>query len=127
MTDSRSIERQAGPLTYRGREIPKSTTDKRLLYRRGPTDWVHTDPWRVLRLQSGFVDGFGLLSEVRRAVCVFGAARIRRETPYYELGEEIGRKRVEAGYTVITGGGPGLMGAANKGAADVGGTSIGLG
>ena len=127
MTDSRSIERQAGPLTYRGREIPKSTTDQRLLDRRGPTDWVHTDPWRVLRIQSEFVEGFGMLSEVGRAVCVFGSARIKPETPYYELGEEIGRKLVEAGYTVITGGGPGLMEAANKGAADVGGTSIGLG
>ena len=116
MTDSRSIERQAGPLTYRGREIPKSTTDQRLLDRRGPTDWVHTDPWRVLRIQSEFVEGFGMLSEVGRAVCVFGSARIKPETPYYELGEEIGRKLVEAGYTVITGGGPGLMEAANKGA-----------
>lgn len=120
MTDSRSIERQAGPLTYRGREIPKSTTDQRLLDRRGPTDWVHTDPWRVLRIQSEFVEGFGMLSEVGRAVCVFGSARIKPGTPYYEVGEEIGSKLVQAGYTVITGGGPGLMEAANKGATDAG-------
>ncbi|HLU97074.1 MAG TPA: TIGR00730 family Rossman fold protein [Thermobifida alba] len=127
MTDSRSVERQAGPLTYRGKEIPKSTTDQRLLDRRGPTDWVHTDPWRVLRIQSEFVEGFGMLSEVGRAVCVFGSARIKPGSPYYKLGETIGHKLVQAGYTVITGGGPGLMEAANKGAAEAGGTSIGLG
>ncbi len=127
MTDSRSAERQAGPLTYRGREIPRSTTDQRLLDRRGPTDWVHTDPWRVLRIQSEFVEGFGMLSEVGRAVCVFGSARVKPGTPYYRLGETIGDKLARAGYTVITGGGPGLMEAANKGAALAGGTSIGLG
>src|SRR5690606_33425031 len=125
MTDSRSIERQAGPLTYRGREIPKSTTDQRLLDRRGPTDWVHTDPWRVLRIQSEFVEGFGLLSELGRAVSVFGSARIKPGSPYYELGTEVGSLLAQAGYVVVTGGGPGLMEAANKGAAEAGGSSVG--
>ncbi|TDQ54758.1 LOG family protein [Actinorugispora endophytica] len=127
MTESRSEERQAGPLTYRGKAIPESTTDQRLLDRRGPADWVHTDPWRVLRIQSEFVEGFGMLSEIGRAVCVFGSARIKPETPYYELGEAIGSRISKAGYTVITGGGPGLMEAANKGANEAGGPSVGLG
>ncbi|GAA3722612.1 hypothetical protein HDA32_000826 [Spinactinospora alkalitolerans] len=127
MMESGSNIRRAGPLTYRGRAIPETTTDQRLLDRRGPADWVHTDPWRVLRIQSEFVEGFGLLSEVGRAVSVFGSARTKPDNPHYKLGETIGAKLAEAGYTVITGGGPGMMEAANKGAQGVGGTSIGLG
>lgn len=119
--------RSAGPLTYRGHAIPDTTTDQRLLEGRGPADWVHTDPWRVLRIQSEFVEGFGLLSEVGQAVSVFGSARTKPGTPYFELGKEIGGKLASAGYTVITGGGPGVMEAANRGAQDAGGTSIGLG
>ncbi|MUL39820.1 TIGR00730 family Rossman fold protein [Streptomonospora sp. PA3] len=126
MTQSRKI-RSAGPLTYRGDAIPETTTDQRLLDRRGPADWVHTDPWRVLRIQSEFVEGFGLLSEVGHAVSVFGSARTKPDTPYYELGQEIGTKLASAGYAVITGGGPGVMEAANRGAQEAGGTSIGLG
>ncbi|MFC7326819.1 TIGR00730 family Rossman fold protein [Marinactinospora rubrisoli] len=127
MTESRSKVRRAGPLTYRGGAIPTTTTDQRLLDRRGPTDWVHTDPWRVLRIQSEFVEGFGLLSEVGQSVSVFGSARIRPGNPHYAVGEAVGRRLAEAGYNVITGGGPGLMEAANKGAQEAGGTSIGLG
>ncbi|GAB3207749.1 TIGR00730 family Rossman fold protein [Marinactinospora endophytica] len=127
MTESRSNVRRAGPLTYRGQAIPETTTDQRLLDRRGPSDWVHTDPWRVMRIQSEFVEGFGLLSEVGQAVSVFGSARIKPDSPYYALGERIGAKLAEAGYTVITGGGPGMMEAANKGAKAAGGPSIGLG
>jgi uncharacterized protein (TIGR00730 family) len=124
---SRSEIRRAGPLTYRGRAIPETTTDQRLLESRGPTDWVHTDPWRVLRIQAEFVEGFGLLSEVGHAVAVFGSARCERGTPNYELGETVGRRLAEAGYAVVTGGGPGMMEAANAGARHAGGTSIGLG
>src|SRR5690625_2605220 len=119
--------RRAGPLTYRGSAIPTTTTDQRLLDRRGPSDWVHTDPWRVLRIQSEFVEGFGLLAEVPSAVSVFGSARIEPGTKYYELGVEMGRRLAEAGYATITGGGPGMMEAANKGAKEAGGLSIGLG
>ena len=126
MTDADKI-RRAGPLTYRGSAIPQTTTDQRLLDRRGPTDWVHTDPWRVLRIQSEFVEGFGLLSELGRAVSVFGSARIKPGSPYYELGTEVGSLLAQAGYVVVTGGGPGLMEAANKGAAEAGGSSVGLG
>ncbi|MFD6098186.1 TIGR00730 family Rossman fold protein [Nocardiopsis flavescens] len=119
--------RNAGPLTYRGESIPNTTTDQRLLDRRGPADWVHTDPWRVLRIQSEFVEGFGLLSELPSAVSVFGSARIRPGTRYYDLGVQVGAKLAEAGYATITGGGPGMMEAANKGAKEAGGLSVGLG
>ena len=104
-----------------------TTTDQRLLDRRGPTDWVHTDPWRVLKIQSEFVEGFGLLSELPRAVSVFGSARTPRDSPYYASGVAIGAALAEAGYAVITGGGPGAMEAANRGASEAGGLSVGLG
>ncbi|GAB3305318.1 TIGR00730 family Rossman fold protein [Epidermidibacterium keratini] len=88
---------------------------------------MHTDPWRVLRIQSEFVEGFGLLSEVPTAVSVFGSARTPRDSPEYELGVRIGAALADAGYAVITGGGPGAMEAANRGAQEAGGLSIGLG
>ncbi len=88
---------------------------------------MHTDPWRVMRIQAEFVEGFGLLAELGVAVSVFGSARTKRGTADYELAEEISSGLVEAGYAVITGGGPGIMEAANKGAADAGGVSVGLG
>ncbi len=112
----------------RGQEmIQATTTDYRLLAGRGGTDWVHTDPWRVLRMQSEFVEGFGTLAELGPAVTVFGSARTRPETPEYAAGVELGRRIAEAGFAVITGGGPGVMEAANKGATEAGGVSVGLG
>ncbi|SEK78111.1 hypothetical protein SAMN04515665_10535 [Blastococcus sp. DSM 46786] len=123
--------RHRGPIMLRGGEpdpqAQGSTTDQRLLDRRGPTDWVHTDPWRVLRIQSEFVEGFGLLAELPRAVSVFGSARTPREHPHYAAGVEIGAALSRAGYAVITGGGPGAMEAANRGASEAGGLSVGLG
>ncbi|HJP74223.1 MAG TPA: TIGR00730 family Rossman fold protein [Pseudonocardiaceae bacterium] len=104
-----------------------TTTDQRLLDSRGPTDWVHTDPWRVLRIQAEFVEGFGALAEVPKAVTVFGSARTGRDHPEYEQGRELGAALAAAGYAVITGGGPGTMEAVNRGAAEAGGQSIGLG
>jgi uncharacterized protein (TIGR00730 family) len=111
----------------RGRAIPKTTTDQRLLDRRGPSDWVHTDPWRVLRIQAEFVEGFGLLAEMGKAVSVFGSSRARAGTPQYDLATRITAGLARAGYAVITGGGPAIMEAANKGAAEGGGVSVGLG
>ncbi|SFL26732.1 TIGR00730 family Rossman fold protein [Geodermatophilus ruber] len=123
--------RHRGPVTLRGGEpdahLAGTTTDQRLLDRRGPTDWVHTDPWRVLRIQSEFVEGFGLLAELPRAVSVFGSARTPRHHPHYEAGVRIGAALARAGYAVITGGGPGAMEAANRGASEAGGLSVGLG
>ncbi|MFQ6172901.1 TIGR00730 family Rossman fold protein [Oryzobacter sp. R7] len=111
----------------RGKKVPGSTTDQRLLDSRGSADWVHTDPWRVMRIQSEFVTGFGALAELGPAVSVFGSARTRPDDPTYELGTRLGAALVAAGYAVITGGGPGAMEAANRGALDAGGTSVGLG
>jgi uncharacterized protein (TIGR00730 family) len=125
--DDRPREKHKGPVTLRRRQIETRTTDERLLDDRGPTDWVHTDPWRVLRIQSEFVEGFGALAELGRAVSVFGSARTPRESAEYALGIEVGRRLAEAGYAVITGGGPGAMEAANRGACEAGGVSVGLG
>jgi len=122
----RRIRRQ-GPVTLRGEQIPATTTDQRLLDRRGPSDWVHTDPWRVLRIQAEFVEGFGLLAELGPAVSIFGSARTARGTLEYETAERIAAGLVRAGYAVITGGGPGIMEAANKGADQGDGVSVGLG
>jgi len=119
--------RRQGPATLRGKHIPKTTTDQRLLDRRGPSDWVHTDPWRVLRIQAEFVEGFGLLSELGPAVAVFGSARTAPGSVDYDRAERIGAGLAAAGYAVITGGGPGIMEAANRGAASANGVSVGLG
>ena len=104
-----------------------ATTDEQLLDSRGPTDWVHADMWRVLRIQSEFVEGFGALAELGPAISVFGSARTSPDDPVYALGVEVGRLLVEAGFAVITGGGPGAMEAANRGASEAGGLSVGLG
>ncbi|GGS65375.1 cytokinin riboside 5'-monophosphate phosphoribohydrolase [Planobispora rosea] len=120
-------ERRQGSAVVRGDFVPDSTYDQRLLDRRGPADWLHMDPWRVLRIQAEFVEGFGQLAELPQAVTVFGSARTPQDSAEYRLGVELGRKLSEAGYAVITGGGPGCMEAANRGAAEAGGISVGLG
>jgi uncharacterized protein (TIGR00730 family) len=120
-------EKHKGPTVLRGSQVDRSTTDQRLLDSRGPSDWVHTDPWRVLRIQSEFVEGFGALAELGPAVGVFGSARTALDDPYYAKAEELGRRLADAGFAVITGGGPGAMEAANKGASESGGVSVGLG
>ena len=116
-----------GPVVRRGRQQQETTTDQRLLDSRGPTDWVHTDPWRVMRIQSEFVEGFGALAELPRAVTVFGSARTQRDSVTYQLGRDIGAALAREGFAVITGGGPGTMEAANRGANEAGGLSVGLG
>lgn len=120
-------EYRKGPVILRGRNVPSQSTSGRLLSEQDPPDWLHEDPWRVLRIQSEFVEGFGALAELGPAISVFGSARTLPGTTDYEEGVEIGRRLVEAGYAVITGGGPGIMEAANKGAHDAGGVSVGLG
>ncbi|MCW2876259.1 MAG: Rossmann fold nucleotide-binding protein-like protein [Sphaerisporangium sp.] len=120
-------ERRQGPSLVRGKFLPDTTYDERLLDQRGSTEWLHMDPWRVLRIQAEFVEGFGQLAELPPAVTVFGSARTPRESPEYALGESLGSALAEAGYAVITGGGPGCMEAANKGARQAGGVSVGLG
>jgi uncharacterized protein (TIGR00730 family) len=120
-------DRLSGPVLRRGRQVQASTTDQRLLDNREPSDWLHTDPWRVLRIQAEFVEGFGMLAELGKAITVFGSARTPAEDPYFAQAERLGGQLAEAGYAVITGGGPGIMEAANKGCRDAGGVSVGLG
>jgi uncharacterized protein (TIGR00730 family) len=124
---SKRRERRQGPAVVRGRLVPESTHDERLLDRRGPAEWLHMDPWRVMRIQAEFVEGFGALAELPPAVTVFGSARTPVDSPEYQMGVRLGRALSEAGYAVITGGGPGCMEAANKGAREAGGISVGLG
>lgn len=81
----------------------------------------------MLRIQSEFIEGFGTLAELPPAISVFGSARTSADSPEYEAGVRLGRGLVEAGFAVITGGGPGAMEAANKGACEANGTSVGLG
>ena len=123
----RTPEKQRGPVTLRRSQVQATTTDQRLLDTRGPSDWVHTDPWRVLRIQTEFVEGFGLLAELPRAISVFGSARTPEDAPEYALGRRVGAALADAGWAVITGGGPGAMEAVNRGASEAGGLSVGLG
>ncbi len=125
-TDRRT-EHQRGPVLMRGDQIKSGTTDQRLLDSRGSSDWLHTDPWRVLRIQSEFVEGFGLLAELPAAVSVFGSARTPSDHPEYVAGVALGAALAKAGFAVITGGGPGVMEAVNRGASEAGGVSVGLG
>jgi uncharacterized protein (TIGR00730 family) len=120
-------ERQRGPVIERRSQIRPGTADQRLLDTRGPFEFVHTDPWRVLRIQSEFVEGFGLLADLPAAVSVFGSARTHPDSAEYATGLELGAALARAGYAVITGGGPGTMEAVNRGASEAGGTSVGLG
>jgi uncharacterized protein (TIGR00730 family) len=106
---------------------PVRTTDQRLLDTTAEADWVHTDPWRVLRIQSEFVEGFSALAGIGPAVSVFGSARTPVTDPVYDMGVRLGASLTRAGYAVITGGGPGAMEAANKGCTEAGGVSVGLG
>ena len=117
------------------RSITQSTEDEQLLNRVLPAEpmpqsaelgvFAHTESWRVLRIQSEFVYGINALAEVGAAVAVFGSARFGENHPMYEPARKLGRLLAEAGFAVITGGGPGIMEAANRGAHEAGGLSIG--
>ncbi|GAA0950012.1 TIGR00730 family Rossman fold protein [Nonomuraea longicatena] len=121
-------ERRQGQAVVRGSLVPQSTHDERLLDRQQASDWVHTDPWRVLRIQAEFVEGFGQLAELPPAVTVFGSARTPEDSAEYAMGVRLGKALASAGYAVITGGGPGVMEAANRGAVEVPeAVSVGLG
>ncbi|MCU0262875.1 MAG: TIGR00730 family Rossman fold protein [Candidatus Nanopelagicales bacterium] len=122
-----SAPRTKGPVVLRREQISGSTTDQRLLDTRDSGDWVHTDPWRVLRIQAEFVEGFGALAKLGPAISVFGSARTSEDHPDYALARRTAGLLVEAGFAVITGGGPGIMAAANRGAWEAEGTSVGLG
>lgn len=84
------------------------------------------DTWRMFRIMAEFVEGFEHLADISPAVSIFGSARVAADAPEYQLTERLARLLVQRGYGVITGGGPGIMEAANKGAAEAGGQSVGL-
>src|SRR5213595_1161011 len=116
-----------GSLELRRKQAAVEMSDQHLLDTKGAGQFVHSDPWRVLRIQSEFVEGFGALADLGPAVSVFGSARTKPGSPYYEMGMEVGRKLAAAGVAVITGGGPGSMEAANRGTVESNGVSVGLG
>jgi uncharacterized protein (TIGR00730 family) len=103
------------------------TEDERLLAQvpRERRAFVKTDSWRVLRIMGEFVEGFDTLSDVYNAVTVFGSARTPPDDPYYEKAVQTARMLAEEGFPIITGGGPGIMEAANRGAQEGNGLSIG--
>ena len=106
------------------------TADAQLLSSPPPVpkrgDFTSTDPWRVLRIVGEFVEGFEELADVGSAVAIFGSARTNEDDPWYQAARETARLLGEAGFAVITGGGPGIMEAGNRGARDAGALSIGL-
>ncbi|MGC5021493.1 TIGR00730 family Rossman fold protein [Micromonospora sp. DT47] len=123
----RDPERHRGAVTLRRGAIPTSTADQRLLDSRGRGDWKTKDAWRALRILSEFVEGFDTLADLPPAVSVFGSARSAPGSPECRVAEELGAALARAGYAVITGGGPGVMEAANRGVSEAGGLSVGLG
>jgi len=89
-------------------------------------DFIGKDSWRVFRIMSEFVEGFEGLSKIKNAVSFFGSKRIKENHPYYQLAYRTAKFLAKKGYSIITGAGPGIMEAANKGAYDAGGVSVGL-
>lgn len=119
-------ERRQGAVILRGEAHDAPTADEALLGSDG-AEWASKDPWRVLRIQAEFVEGFDTLQNLPSAVSIFGSARTDPAEPMYQAAEQIAAGVAAKGFAVITGGGPGIMEAGNKGAREVGGTSVGLG
>ncbi len=120
----------SNPNDIRHRDRPRGpTADEQLLESpkvpERPDALRKTDPWRVLRIMGEFVEGFEKLGDIQDAVAMFGSARIDPSDPHYSMAVETARLLSEAGFPIITGGGPGIMEAANKGAVEGGGVSIG--
>ncbi len=105
--------------------VASTTEDQKLLRRTERPAFLDSDPWRALRILSEFVEGFDALAAIGPAVTVFGSARVAEDSDTYRLAREIGRRLAEAGFAVITGGGPGAMEAANRGCQEGGGLSVG--
>jgi uncharacterized protein (TIGR00730 family) len=113
--------------SIRDPHIAAVTEDEKLLQlpRSRAADFTHTDPWRLMRIMGEFIEGFDTLATVEKGVTVFGSARVGPEDPAYRAAEKVGGLLARAGFAVITGAGPGIMEAANKGATLAGGRSIG--
>lgn len=116
-----------GPILLRGEQIPESTTDARLLAPGQDSNRVQADLWRMMRIQAEFVEGFEALADLGPALSIFGSARAKPDAPDYEMARTIAKKLVEHDFAVVTGGGPGVMEAANRGAVEAEGISVGLG
>src|ERR1041385_5186705 len=101
------------------------TPDEQLLETPGPDEFLHTDTWRVFRIMGEFVQGFEELAHIKHGVAIFGSARTPADHPEYKAAQETGALLARAGHAVITGGGPGIMEAANRGAFEAGGISVG--
>jgi len=108
-----------------GRAAPGSTQDEQLLESPRADEFTHTDPWRVFRIMGEFVEGFDELATLSRGIAIFGSARTQPDDPDYKAAQETAALLAAQGFAVITGGGPGIMEAANRGAFDAGGLSIG--
>lgn len=104
---------------------PGATQDEQLLESPRPDEFTHTDTWRVFRIMGEFVEGFDDLATLTRGISIFGSARTAPDDPDYKAAEETAALLVRAGFAVITGGGPGIMEAGNRGAFEAGGTSVG--
>lgn len=109
------------------RKDEKTDSDKKLFqsFNTPSEDFTDSDPWRVFRIQGEFVEGFDTLAKVGPCISVFGSARLKPDNQYYQAAEKTAALLVKNGLGVITGGGPGIMEAANKGAFEAGGQSIG--
>jgi uncharacterized protein (TIGR00730 family) len=116
---------QENPTLNTAARTGRHTEDERLLESPTPPDFIHTDPWRVFRIMGEFVEGFDTLATVGRAVAIFGSARVKPDNPQYEAARATARLLAESGFSIITGGGPGVMEAANRGAKEGGRASIG--
>jgi uncharacterized protein (TIGR00730 family) len=109
----------------------RPTSDEQLLERptrpseQPPFDFTHTDPWRVFRIVGEFVEGFDTLAHIGPAVTIFGSARVSPHDPAYQAARETAKLLASSGFSIITGGGPGIMEAANWGAVEGGGRSVG--
>ena len=108
-----------------GRQASGTTQDEQLLESPRPDEFTHTDPWRVFRIMGEFVEGFDELATLSRGIAIFGSARTKPDDPDYAAAQETGALLAAQGFAVITGGGPGIMEAANRGAFEAGGLSIG--
>ena len=122
----RDSTRRSGAVMMRG-EAKRPTEDQRLLQEpeAQPAEFLETDTWRALRILGEFVEGFDALANIGPAVSIFGSARVRRSDPAYRQARRMAARLVREGFAIITGGGPGIMEAANRGAQEAGGLSIG--